>query len=63
MLETTIRGRTYRVEEVPTGDNMARDLKARGWDGKNYALHGKRGALALAFRCAETGKFEIVKHV
>lgn len=63
MLETTINGRTYRVEEMPTGANLARDLTARGWDGKSYALHGKRGACALAFRCATTGRFEIIKRV
>ncbi len=60
---TKIDGRIYEVEATETGPLLAKDLKARGWDGIAYMLTGKRGAVALAYRKATTGEFVIANRV
>lgn len=59
-MEVVIKGRKYQVEEMPpVGERLRADLIARGWDGKQYGLHGARGACVLGFRSAATGKFDL----
>lgn len=59
-MEAIIKGKKYQVEELPAcGEGLRKDLMARGWDGKQYAIHGPRGACFMGFRSAATGKFEL----
>ena len=59
-METTIKGREYKVEAMETGENTKADMLKRGWDGLSYMLTGKRGAAYIAFRSAKTGEFSII---
>jgi hypothetical protein len=61
-MTTTIRSTEYRVEKISDAGNHAKlsaDLVARGFDGCVYHLHGKRGAIRMAYRSARTGVFMI----
>lgn len=58
-----INGRDMKVETVATGEHVAADLKARGWEPTFYALTGKRGAVYLAVRSATTGEFVVTNRV
>jgi len=55
---TTIKGRTYAIEEQHTGPHLARHLIAQGWEGTIYLAIGKRSAMFLAVRSAGDGHFE-----
>lgn len=58
--ETTINGRSFKVEIVPSNNPLHRaDSIARGWDGNFYMLTGKRGAVLGAYRNAKTGDFVV----
>ena len=62
-MTTTIRCTEYRVEKISDASNhatLSADMVARGFDGCIYHLHGKRGALRMAYRSARTGAFVIV---
>jgi len=60
MTQTTINGMTYTVENMgKVGEAQASDMANRGWDGNNYLLTGKRGAVKMAYRNATTGDYSI----
>lgn len=56
----TVNGRKYEVERLETRELTRADLIQRGWDGYSYLLTGKRGAVHIALRNAETGELQIV---
>jgi len=59
-MEAIIKGRKYRVEELPEcSDAYRKDLISRGWDGKQYGIYGPRGACFMGFRNAQTGEFHL----
>lgn len=62
-------GRTYALKAQATPEATAADLRSRGWDGVNYfgvsePRGRQRGTMhGLFFRCATTGRFELVARV
>lgn len=58
-----VNGREYEVRKMETGENTKAHLLSNGWDGYNYCLTGKRGAVYLAFRSARSGELSIVTSV
>lgn len=62
METTTIKGTEYRVEKVGETyehPKLAADLWARGFDGCVYNLHGKRGAVRMAYKSRRTGCYVV----
>jgi hypothetical protein len=62
METTTIKGMEYRVEKVGETyehPKLAADLWARGFDGCVYNLHGKRGAVRMAYKSRRTGFYVV----
>jgi len=55
---TIIKNIEYKVEELElTTLHLTKKLIEKGFDGKNYILTGKRGALKMAYKSSKTGNF------
>lgn len=58
MEQVTMNGRSYTLAKTEAiGGNLDADAKALGWDGNEYTLVGKRGAVSICYRSAKTGEF------
>lgn len=61
-MKATVNGREYTVEarDMMATPRLHAELLNNGWDGTVYYLTGKRGAVKMAYRRAESGQFAIL---